>query len=102
MLSNRLNNITPSYTIGISSKVRDLKSKGKSIIDLSIGEPDLAVPNAAIQYGINSLNENLTNYDLVPGLKILRDELSKKKVYDGKYYGLFVQTPVIKDRYSLD
>lgn len=78
MLSSRLNNITPSYTIGISSKVRDLKASGKSIIDLSIGEPDLTVPNAAIQHGINSLNENLTNYDLVPGLKILRDELSKK------------------------
>lgn len=78
MLSSRLNNITPSYTIGISSKVRDLKSSGKNIIDLSIGEPDLSVPNAAIQHGINSLNENLTNYDLVPGLKILRDELSKK------------------------
>lgn len=78
MLSSRLNNITPSYTIGISSKVRDLKTLGKSIIDLSIGEPDLSVPNAAIQHGINSLNENLTNYDLVPGLKILRDELSKK------------------------
>ena len=78
MLSNRLNNITSSYTIGISSKVRDLKSLGKNIIDLSIGEPDLNVPNKAIQYGINSLNKNLTNYDLVPGLKILRSELSKK------------------------
>ena len=53
MLSSRLNNITPSYTIGISSKVRDLKTSGKSIIDLSIGEPDLSVPNVAIQHGIN-------------------------------------------------
>ena len=34
--------------------------------------------------------------------QIVRDELSKRKVYDGKYYGLFVQTPVIKDRYHLD
>lgn len=34
--------------------------------------------------------------------QIVRDELSKKKVYDGKYYGLFVQTPIIKDRYTLD
>lgn len=34
--------------------------------------------------------------------QMVRDELSKKKVYDGKYYGLFVQTPVIRDRYSLD
>ncbi|GAA0701705.1 pyridoxal phosphate-dependent aminotransferase [Paraclostridium ghonii] len=78
MLSSRLSSITPSYTIGISSKVRNLKSEGKNIIDLSIGEPDLTVPHEAIQHGINSLNENLTNYDLVPGLKILREELSKK------------------------
>ena len=78
MLSNRLNNITPSYTIGISSKVRELKSLGKNIIDLSIGEPDLKVPQKAIEYGIESLHKNLTNYDLVPGLKILREELSKK------------------------
>ena len=34
--------------------------------------------------------------------QMVRDELSKRKVYDGKYYGLFVQTPIIKDRYTLD
>ena len=78
MLSNRLNNITPSYTIGISTKVRNLKSEGKNIIDLSIGEPDLLVPYKAIQCGIDSLNNNLTNYDLVPGLKVLREQLCKK------------------------
>lgn len=78
MLSNRLNNITPSYTIGISTKVRNLKSEGKNIIDLSIGEPDLLVPYKAKQYGVNSLNNDLTNYDLVPGLKVLREQLCNK------------------------
>ncbi len=78
MLSNRLNNITPSYTIGISSKVRNLKSEGKNIIDLSIGEPDLLVPYKAKQYGVDSLNNDLTNYDLVPGLKVLREQLCNK------------------------
>ena len=78
MLSNRLNNITPSYTIGISTKVRNLKSEGKNIIDLSIGEPDLLVPYKAKQYGVDSLNNDLTNYDLVPGLKVLREQLCNK------------------------
>lgn len=78
MLSNRLNNITPSYTIGISSKVRSLKAEGKAIIDLSIGEPDSSVPDQAKKYGIDSLNENLTNYDVVPGLKVLREEICNK------------------------
>lgn len=78
MLSNRLNSITPSYTIGISSKVSEMRNKGINIINLSIGEPDFNVPKQAKQYGINSLNEDCTKYELVPGLKILREEICKK------------------------
>ncbi|MCH1964665.1 hypothetical protein [Paraclostridium sordellii] len=77
MLANRLNNITPSYTISISTKVRNLKFEGKDIIDLSIGEPDVSVPNKAIEYGINSLKDNCTNYDVVPGLKFLESNYVK-------------------------
>ena len=78
MLSNRLGNITPSYTIGISTKVAELNAEGKNIIDLSIGEPDFDIPEKAKQYGIDSLNNNLTKYNMVPGLKILREEICKK------------------------
>ncbi|MCR8745991.1 pyridoxal phosphate-dependent aminotransferase [Romboutsia lituseburensis] len=82
MLSNRLSDITPSYTISISSKINELKSLGINIIDLSIGEPDFNVPKKAKLSGINSLNENLTKYDLVPGMKILREEICKKLIFE--------------------
>ena len=78
MLSNRLNVISPSCTIGISSKVKQMREAGKDIISLSIGEPDFNVPKKAIECGIKSLNKNCTKYDLVPGLTILRDEICKK------------------------
>lgn len=78
MLSNRLSNITPSVTIGISSKVSELKNLGKDIINLSIGEPDFNVPSKAKSVGIDSLNNNETKYNLVSGLKILREEICKK------------------------
>lgn len=78
MLSQRLSNMIPSYTIGISSKVSKLKSEGIKVLDLSIGDPDFKVPQKAIDYGINSLENNITKYDLVNGLKILREEISKK------------------------
>ncbi|HSQ88607.1 aminotransferase class I/II-fold pyridoxal phosphate-dependent enzyme, partial [Romboutsia sp.] len=78
MLSNRLSSITPSYTIGISSKVNEMKNSGIDVINLSIGEPDFNVPNSAKSYGINSLNNNHTKYDMVPGLKILREEICTK------------------------
>lgn len=78
MLSNRLNVISPSCTIGISSKVKQMRQSGKDVISLSIGEPDFNVPKKALECGIQSLNENCTKYDLVPGLTILRDEICKK------------------------
>ncbi|MGO0885155.1 pyridoxal phosphate-dependent aminotransferase [Clostridioides difficile] len=80
MLSKRLNFITPSYTIGISSKVKEMESNGIKVINLSIGEPDFNVPNVAKSYGIDSLNKDCTKYDLVPGLKILREEICKKLI----------------------
>lgn len=78
MLSNRLNIISPSCTIGISSKVKNMRESGMDVISLSIGEPDFNVPEKAIEYGIKSLNENCTKYDLVPGVTILREEICKK------------------------
>lgn len=78
MLSKRLDVITPSCTIGISSKVKSIKDSGIDVINLSIGEPEFNVPRKAIESGIDSLNKNYTKYDLVPGLTILREEICKK------------------------
>lgn len=78
MLSDRLSSITPSYTIGISTKVTEMQNSGINVINLSIGEPDFNVPGAAKTTGIESLNNNHTKYDMVPGLKILREEICNK------------------------
>lgn len=86
MLSNRINIISPSCTIGISSKVKDMKKSGIDVINLSIGEPDFNVPRKAIECGIRSLNENCTKYDLVPGLTILREEICKKLLEENNCY----------------
>lgn len=78
MLSKRLDIIEPSRTIGISSKVKEMKSQGIEVLNLSVGEPDFNVPEKAKQCGIESLNNDITKYDLVPGMTILREEISKK------------------------
>ena len=59
MLSKRLDKISPSCTIGISSKVKEMKKSGVDVINLSIGEPDFNVPREAIECGIKSLNRKL-------------------------------------------
>ena len=47
MLSSRLKNVTPSVTVAISSKVKELKANGVEVINLSIGEPDFTIPDKA-------------------------------------------------------
>ena len=68
MLSKRLDVIT----------VKEMKAQGIDVLNLSVGEPDFNVPEKAKECGIKSLNDNITKYDLVPGLTILREEISKK------------------------
>ncbi|KXZ40651.1 aspartate aminotransferase [Alkalithermobacter thermoalcaliphilus JW-YL-7 = DSM 7308] len=78
MISKKLSYITPSFTIGISSKVSQLKEKGENIIDLSIGEPDFNIPDLAKKEAIEALNLHKTKYDLVSGVKDLRKEICDK------------------------
>ena len=47
MLSKKLSAISPSVTIGISTKVAQLRREGHEIISLSIGEPDFMTPEGA-------------------------------------------------------
>ena len=43
--ADSVNRISPSQTIGMSTKARELKAQGRNIIDLSAGEPDLPTPD---------------------------------------------------------
>lgn len=84
MLSERLSRVTPSYTVGISNKVRELESKGLSIINLSIGEPDFYTPNIANNYAKEAIDANKTKYDIVAGIQPLREAIIKKLHNDNK------------------
>lgn len=78
MLSSKLKNITPSYTIGISTKVKELKNQGQDIINLSIGEPDFFTPTAAKNSAIEAIHMNKTKYDAASGLLDLRTAIQSK------------------------
>lgn len=78
MLSKKLASITPSFTIGISTKVNELKSQGVDIINLSIGEPDFLTPNSAKEAAKKAVDENKTKYDAVAGVKEFREVICKK------------------------
>ncbi len=78
MLSKKLSAISPSVTIGISTKVAQLRREGHEIISLSIGEPDFMTPEGAKNAAIEAVHANKTKYDAAAGLLELREAICNK------------------------
>lgn len=78
MLSNRVENMIPSMTIGLTDKLEVLKRKGIDIIRLNIGEPDFDTPENIIKAAKIALNEGYTRYTQVSGYFQLREAICRK------------------------
>lgn len=78
ILSKRIRNLSESATLEMARKSRKLKSLGKNIINLSIGEPDFDTPECIKQAGIDAINENHTHYTPVSGMLELREAIARK------------------------
>lgn len=78
MLSQRVQSITPSMTLGISTKVKELKKQGIDVLNLSIGEPDFPTPDGAKEPAIQAIRDNKTKYDAESGLLELRQAICDK------------------------
>ena len=82
LIADRLNRISPSQTIAISSKARALKAAGRDIISLSAGEPDFDTPAHIKQAAIDAINAGDTKYTDVAGTPALRKAVAAKFLRD--------------------
>ena len=78
LIADRLNRISPSQTIAISTKARALKAEGRDIISLSAGEPDFDTPIHIKQAAIAAINAGDTKYTDVAGTAALRQAIVAK------------------------
>ena len=76
-LSKRVNSITPSKSIEFSSKVTLLKSQGKNILELNVGETDFKTPLPILEATQKALMENKTRYSPVDGIPELREKIAE-------------------------
>ena len=74
----RLDKISPSQTIAISSKARALKAAGRDIISLSAGEPDFDTPQNVKDAAIKAIQNGETKYTDVAGTAALRKAVAAK------------------------
>ena len=72
LIAERLNRISASQTIAMSTKARELKAAGKDVIGLSAGEPDFETPQHIKDAAIAAIQAGDTRYTDVSGTPALR------------------------------
>ncbi len=78
LTADRLDRISPSQTIAISTKARALKALGRDVIGLSAGEPDFDTPQNVKDAAIRAIQAGETKYTDVAGTMALRRAVAAK------------------------
>ncbi len=77
-LSDRINSLPISQTLAMAAKARELKTAGKDIISLSLGEPDFNTPDFIKDAAIEAINQNYNTYTPVDGYVELKEAICVK------------------------
>ncbi len=77
-ISNRVNSLSPSATIAMNQKSRDLQAKGINVINLSVGEPDFFTPDHIKDAAKKAIDDNFSFYPPVPGYPDLLKAVTEK------------------------
>ncbi|MCR4941962.1 MAG: pyridoxal phosphate-dependent aminotransferase [Campylobacter sp.] len=87
MLSKRVQKLSPSITIAISSKAKEMKAAGVDVISFSAGEPDFDTPKAIKDAVKSALDKGCGKYTPVPGNpEVLKAIATKLKRDNGLEY----------------
>ncbi|WP_260631466.1 pyridoxal phosphate-dependent aminotransferase [Neobacillus niacini] len=77
-LANRVMALTPSTTLAITAKAKELKDQGEDVIGLGAGEPDYNTPQHILDAAARSMNEGHTKYTPSAGLPALKAAIIDK------------------------
>ena len=77
-LTEKVNNLSASATLAMAAKARELRSSGKDVIGLSLGEPDFNIPDFIKEAAKNAIDENYNSYTPVDGYTDLKQAIINK------------------------
>ncbi|WP_213423152.1 pyridoxal phosphate-dependent aminotransferase [Bhargavaea massiliensis] len=81
-LAKRTETLTPSSTLAITAKAKQMKKEGIDVIGLGAGEPDYNTPDHIIEAAYASMKEGKTKYTPAGGLPELKDAIIRKMSED--------------------
>jgi aspartate aminotransferase len=77
-LSNRVNYLSESITMAVTSLAKQLKAEGKDVLSFSAGEPDFGTPQKIKDSAIEAINQEFTKYTAVDGITELKEAIQDK------------------------
>ncbi len=77
-LSKKHLNLSPSMTLSIAAKAKELKAEGKDVIGFGVGEPDFNTPQHIIDKAVEAMNKGLTGYTAASGIPELKNAICDK------------------------
>ncbi|RBP02247.1 pyridoxal phosphate-dependent aminotransferase [Rossellomorea aquimaris] len=83
-LADRVSALTPSTTLAITAKAKEMKSQGIDVIGLGAGEPDFNTPEHIINAAYESMTEGHTKYTPSGGMAKLKEAIIHKFETDQK------------------
>jgi len=84
----RVQAIRESPSTQAAQRVRDLRAAGRTIVDLTVGEPDFDTPDHVKAAAGAAMDAGLTKYTPVNGIPALRDAIAAKALRrTGQTYG---------------
>ncbi|MDY4720342.1 pyridoxal phosphate-dependent aminotransferase [Clostridium paraputrificum] len=84
--SKKAMNITPSITLAITAKAKELKGAGVDVVSFGAGEPDFNTPKNIMEAAIKSMEEGKTKYTPTSGIIELREAICKKLKEDNNLH----------------
>ncbi len=78
LISRRAAALTPSITLAIDSKAKQMKAEGMDVIGFGAGEPDFATPAHIVEAAIKALRDGFTKYTASSGILELRQAAADK------------------------
>ena len=78
LLSRRIAALEPSATLAMAAKAKELKAAGKTVYDLSLGEPDFTTPEHICEAAVAAMNAGKTHYTVASGIPELKEAVVKQ------------------------
>lgn len=77
-LSQKGEQLSPSITLAITAKAKEMKSSGIDVVSFGVGEPDFNTPSNIIKAAIKAMEQGKTKYTPAAGISELKKAIIKK------------------------